>query len=139
MRGKNREFDNRPLNTGSSTNSELANQPTLSALFTLQGDQMEQSYEARGENLGRRKKPKFSNYSGKFLSLPCEIVALRFLRICSVATQPFRLPVRRDKRNLDPPFSPSHGSFLKMILVYAIVSRDVLLKHLRHRSFLDLQ
>ena len=35
MRGKIREFDNRPLNTGSSTNSELANQPTLSALFTL--------------------------------------------------------------------------------------------------------
>ena len=67
---------------------------------------MEQSYEARGENLGRRKKPKSSNYSGKFLSLPCEIVALRFLRICPVTTQPFTLPARRDKRNLDSPSPP---------------------------------
>ena len=67
---------------------------------------MEQSYEARGENLGRRKKPKISNYSGKFLSLPCEIVALRFLRICLLTTQPFILPALRDKRNLDSPFSP---------------------------------
>ena len=31
---KNREFDNRPLNTGSTINSELANQPTLRALST---------------------------------------------------------------------------------------------------------
>ena len=67
---------------------------------------MEQSYEARRENLRRRKKPKSSNYSGKFLSLPCEIVALRFLRICPVTTQPFTLPARRDKRNLDSPSPP---------------------------------
>ena len=44
-----------------------------------------------------------------------------------------------ETRNLNPPFPPSHGSFLKMIVIYAIVSRDVLLKHLRCRSFLDLQ
>ena len=31
---KIRDFDNRPLNTGSTINSELANQPTLRALFT---------------------------------------------------------------------------------------------------------
>ena len=37
-----------------------------------------------------------------------------------------------DKRNLP------HGSFLKMIIIYAIVSRHVLLKHLRRRSFLNL-
>ena len=96
---------------------------------------MEQSYEAQAENLGRRKKPKSSNYSEKFLSLPCEIVALRFLRICFVITQPLTLPTRREKLNLDPPFPSSHGSFFKMIVIYAIVSRDVLLKHLRCRIF----
>ena len=37
-----------------------------------------------------------------------------------------------DKRNLP------HGSFLKMIIIYAIVSRHVQLKHLRRRSFLNL-
>ena len=37
-----------------------------------------------------------------------------------------------DKRNLP------HGSFLKMIIIYAIVSRHVLLKHLRRHSFLNL-
>ena len=36
------------------------------------------------------------------------------------------------KRNLP------HGSFLKMIIIYAIVSRHVQLKHLRRRSFLNL-
>ena len=76
---------------------------------------MEKSYEARGENLGRRKKPKSSNHSGKFLSLPCEIVALRF--------QP-----RGTNGTSTRPFPPSHGSFSKMIVIYAIVSRDVLLK-----------
>ena len=100
---------------------------------------MEQSYEARRENLRRRKKSQSSNDSGKFLSLPSEIVALRFLRILPLTTQPFTLPTRGEKRNLDPPFPPFHGSFLKMIVIYAIVSRDVLLKHLRCRSFLDLQ
>ena len=33
-RKKIREFDNGPLNTGSTINSELANQPTRRALFT---------------------------------------------------------------------------------------------------------
>ena len=99
---------------------------------------MEQSYEARRENLRRRKKSQSSNDSGKFLSLPSEIVALRFLRILPLTTQPFTLPTRGEKRNLDPPFPPFHGSFLKMIVIYAIVSRDVQLKHLRCRSFLDL-
>ena len=42
---------------------------------------MELSYVARGENLRRRKKPKSINFSEKFLSLPSEIVGLRFLRI----------------------------------------------------------
>ena len=72
---------------------------------------MEYSYEARRENLRRRKKSKSGNYSGKFLSLPSEIVALRFLRILPLTTQPFTLPTRGEKRNLDPPFPPSHGSF----------------------------
>ena len=40
-----------------------------------------------------------------------------------------------DKRNLDAPFPPSHVSFSKVIVIYAIVSRDVLLKHLRYRDF----
>ena len=100
---------------------------------------MEQSYEARRENLRRRKKSKSSDYSGKFLSLPSEIVALRFLRILPLTRQPFTLPTQGEKRNLNPPFPPSRGSFLKMIIIYAIVSRDVLLKHLRCRSFLDLR
>ena len=99
---------------------------------------MEQSYEARRENLRRRKKSQSSNDSGKFLSLPSEIVALRFLRILPLTTQPFTLPTRGEKRNLDPPFPPFHGSFLKMIVIYAIVSRDVLMKQLRCRSSLDL-
>ena len=33
---------------------------------------------------------------------------------------PFTLPTRGDKRNRDPPIPPSHGSFLKMIVIYAI-------------------
>ena len=53
-------------------------------------------------------------------------------------TQLFALPTWGDRRNLDPPFPPFHGSFSKIIRIYAIVSRDVLLKHLRCRSFLDL-
>ena len=87
---------------------------------------MEKSYEARGENLGRRKKPKSSNYSGKFLSLPFEIVALRFRPggTNGTSTHPSPLPM---------------ALFLKMVVIYAIVSRDVLLKHLRCRSFLDLR
>ena len=72
---------------------------------------MEYSYEARRENLRRRKKSKSGNYSGKFLTFPSEIVALRFLRILPLTTQPFTLPTRGEKRNLDPPFPPSHGSF----------------------------
>ena len=72
---------------------------------------MEYSYEARRENLRRRKKSQSSNDSGKFLSLPSEIVALRFLRILPLTTQPFTLPTRGEKGNLDPPFPPSHGSF----------------------------
>ena len=86
---------------------------------------MEQSYEALRENLRRRKKPKSSNYSGKFLSLPSEIVALRFLRI-----RPVILPMKPrsclhsqpggDERKLDPPFPPSYNSFLKMIVFHAI-------------------
>ena len=90
-----------------------------------------------------RKKPKSSNFSGKFSSLPSDIVALRFLRI-----RPVMLPMKQRsclhsqpggiKRNLDPPFPPFHGSFSKMIKIYAILSRDFLLKHLRCRSFLDL-
>ena len=43
-----------------------------------------------------------------------------------------------ETRNLNPPFPPSHGSFLKMIVIYAIVSRDVLMKQLLCRSSLDL-
>ena len=74
---------------------------------------MEQSYEARRENLGRRKKSKFSNYSGKFIPVPSEIVALRFLRIRPLTTYPFTLPARGEEQNLDPPFPPSHGSFFK--------------------------
>ena len=80
---------------------------------------MEQSYEARRENLRRRKKPKSSNYSGKFLSLPSEIAAPRLLR-----TPPVMLPLKTrsyshsqsqpggggNKRNLDPLLSP-HGPF----------------------------
>ena len=88
---------------------------------------MEQSYEARRENLRRRKKSKSSNYSGKFLPLLSEIVALRFLRIHPLTTLPFTLPSRGDKRNRDPPIPPSHGSFLKMIVIYAIVSSELLL------------
>ena len=99
---------------------------------------MEYSYEARREFLRRRKKSQSSNDSGKFLSLPSEIVALRFLRILPLTTQPFTLPTRGEKRNLNPPFPPFHGSFLTMMVIYAIVSRDVQLKHLRCRSFLDL-
>ena len=66
-----------------------------------------------------------------------DAVSLRFLRIHLVV-----LPLKPrthlhsqpkgDKRNLH------HGSFLKMIIIYAIVSRHVLLKHLRRRSFLNL-
>ena len=70
---------------------------------------MEQSYETRRENLRKRKKSKSTNYSGKFLPLPSEIVALRFLRILPLTTQPFTLPTQGEKRNLDPPFP--HGSF----------------------------
>ena len=88
---------------------------------------MEQSYEARRENLRRRKKSKSSNHSGKFLPLLSEIVALRFLRIRPLTTLPFTLPTRGDKRNRDPPFPPSHGSFLKVIVMYAIVSSKLLL------------
>ena len=68
---------------------------------------MEQSYEARRENLRRRKKSQFSNDSGKFSSLPSEIVALRFLRILPLTTQPFTLPARGGKtepRHTLPPF-----------------------------------
>ena len=134
-REKIREFDNRPLNTGSTINCELANQPTRRAIFTsvvyykkpLKGGQMEQSYQARRENLRRRKKSKSSNYSGKFLPLLSEIVALRFLRIRPLTMLPFTLPTRGDKRNHDPPIPPSHGSFLKMIVIYAIVSSELLL------------
>ena len=43
-----------------------------------------------------------------------------------------------ETRNLNPPFPASHGSFLKVIVIYAIVSRDVLMKQLRCRSSLDL-
>ena len=43
-----------------------------------------------------------------------------------------------ETRNLNPPFRPSHGSFLKMIVIYAIVCRDVLMKQLLCRSSLDL-
>ena len=80
---------------------------------------MEKSYEARIENLRRRKKPKSSNYSGKFLSLPSEIAALRLLR-----TPPVMLPFKTrsyshsqsqpggggNKRNLDP-LLPPHDPF----------------------------
>ena len=74
---------------------------------------MEQNYETRGENLRKRKKSKSTNNSGKFLPLPSEIVALRFLRILPLTTLPFTLPTWREKRNLDPPFPPFHGSFFK--------------------------
>ena len=47
-------------------------------------------------------------------------------------------PNQGETRNLNPPFPPSHGSFLKMIVIYAIVCRDVLMKQLRCRSSLDL-
>ena len=77
---------------------------------------MEYSYEARRENL-RRNKSKSSNYSGKFLSLPSEIVALRYLR-SPLVTLPLKTrsysysQLGGDKRNLDPPLPPSHGSFV---------------------------
>ena len=77
---------------------------------------MEYSCEARRENL-RRNKSKSSNYSGKFLSLPSEIVALRYLRT-PLVTLPLKTrsysysQLGGDKRNLDPPLPPSHGSFV---------------------------
>ena len=98
------------------------------------------SYVARGENLRRRKKPKSINFSGRFLSLPSEIVALRFLRIRSEM-----LPMKpRSCLHSQPGGingTSTHPSpfpwifFFYMIVIYAIVSRDVLLKHLRCRSF----
>ena len=79
---------------------------------------------------------KSSNSSGKFLSLPSKIVTLRFLRTPPVP-HPWCYPwihVSRgggEKRNLDPPLPPSHGSFVND----CIVSSELLLKHLSCRSF----
>ena len=74
---------------------------------------MEKSYEVRRENLRRRKKSQSSNDSGKFLSLPSEIVALRFLRILPLTTQPFTLPTRGEKTEPRPTLPPFPWLFFK--------------------------
>ena len=74
---------------------------------------MEYSYEARRENL--RNKSKSSNYSGKFLSLPSEIVALRYLR-SPLVTLPLKTRSYSYSQlggiNGTSTLPPSHGSFV---------------------------
>ena len=92
-RKKIREFDNRPLNTGSTMNSKLANQPTRRAPFACLVCYKKTALRwVDGAELwttkrkSKKTKDKSSNYSGKFLSWPSEIVALRFLRIRPLTT-----------------------------------------------------
>ena len=99
---------------------------------------MEQSYEPQRENLRRRKKSKVQQLLREILVLTFWNRSSKILENPSSNHVAVYNPNPGETRNLNPPFPPSHGSFLKTIVIYAIVSRDVPMKQLRCRSSLDL-